>query len=184
MPFGPGLYGLKCLCPTRRFAAIAPMLIGTRMTSRAPRSRVRSVVWEGWEKSLPFGTDAGAPEGVAIPTCRASCIPSPHAPLSARGNPRISVLIRAAAACRRRPLLEGAALVLGVPRCLVRGGTSSEGASVERHLLFVTLSLFFLVSFLFPVGHVLAVAPAFYFSRLLYGVVALFIKRGESLFRG
>jgi hypothetical protein len=39
----------------------------------------------------------------------------------------------------------------------------------------------------FPcVGHVCAVAPAFFFCllELLYGVVALFIKRGESLFRG
>ena len=107
------------------------------------------LAWGGWEKSLPFRTDAGAPEGVAIPTCRASWIPSLHAPLSARGNPRISVLIRAAAACRRRPLLEGAALVLGDPGFLVRGGTSSEGASVERHHLLVILSLFFLVSFPF-----------------------------------
>lgn len=104
------------------------------------------------EKSLPAGTDAVAPAGVAIPTCGASWIPSLHIPSSVGGNPRISVLIRAAATCRRRLLPEGAALALGDPGCSLRGGTSSEGALAQRRFCLVVLSLPSFVSFSFLLG--------------------------------
>jgi hypothetical protein len=64
---------------------------------------------------------------------------------------------------------------------LLRGGTILEGATVEGCYRFVDVPLASFVSF--PcVGHVCAVAPAFFFCllELLYDVVALFIKRGQG----
>jgi hypothetical protein len=68
---------------------------------------------------------------------------------------------------------------------LPRGGTILEGSTVEGCYRCVDVPLASFVSFP-SVGHVCVVAPAFFFCllELLYGVVALFIKRGESLFRG
>jgi hypothetical protein len=68
---------------------------------------------------------------------------------------------------------------------LLRGGTILEGATVEGCYRCVDVPLASFVSFP-SVGHVCVVAPAFFFCllELLYGVVAIFIKRGKSLFRG
>jgi hypothetical protein len=44
------------------------------------------------------GTDAATPVGVVLPPWRASWFPPLHSPSSARGNPRTSLLARAAAA--------------------------------------------------------------------------------------
>jgi hypothetical protein len=81
-------------------------------------------------------------------------------------------------------LLEGTALVLGDPECLQRGGTILEGAMVEGFYCFVDLPLDSFVSFR-SVWHVCALVQRFFFClvELLYGMVALFIKRDENLFQ-
>ena len=50
-------------------------------------------------------------------------------------------------------------------------------------IVFVNLPFGFLCIFFFSFGHVLLLPQHFSLFDLMYGVVALFIKRGESLFR-
>jgi hypothetical protein len=108
-------------------------------------------------------TDAVPPPGGTIPFWRASWLPYVHFPLCARGNPRTIW----SGQQRIAFLLEGAAWYLTI-RCLERGGTFSEGAAVAGRRRLVDLPL---SPFCFSCGHVLAVAPAFYFVSKLFACI-------------